>query len=358
MSEQLVQLPDEQKIKAMSAHILQKTELPEMQCIVKNMLYEGLAILAGPPKIGKSWCSLQLGLSVSQGDNFLGFETNQGTVLYLALEDSYKRLQSRLNIMLDGKEAPKSFLFAIRCNSLATGLLSQLQAFLLENPAIKLIIIDTLQLVRGQAEKNETFYGNDYKELNTIKQFADENHICIVLIHHFRKMADISDTFNQISGTTGITGAADTMITLSKEKRFEDKTILSLTGRDIEGGEFLLKSDKKTRRWELISSMEELEVMNQRTMYQNNPIVITINELLDKNPEGLKISSKDLYNEIIYRRKRKPNQGSPGALTRAIGALALQMAEHDGIHYEAPNPNGGANGRKLYFCRAREKSNR
>lgn len=357
MSEQVIKLKDEQKIKAIPAHILQKTQIPEVECIVKNMLYEGLAVWAGPPKIGKSWGSLQLGISVSKGENFLGFETNKSDVLYLALEDSYRRLQSRLNIMLDGEEPPKGFLFAIKCKSLATGLLSQLKAFLLENPAIKLIIIDTLQLVRGQAEKNETFYGNDYKELNKIKQFADENHICIVLIHHFRKMADISDTFNQISGTTGITGAADTMITLSKEKRFEERTILSLTGRDIEGGEFLLKTDKRTHKWELISSMDELEAMNQRIMYQNNPIVITINELLDENPEGLKITSRDLYNEMICRRKRKPNQGSPGALTRAIGELTIQMAEHDGIHYEAPNPNGGANGRKLYFCRTRKKDN-
>lgn len=357
MEKKIIQLKEEQKIQAIPANVLQEAQLPEAQCIVKNMLYEGLAVWAGPPKIGKSWCSLQLGISVSKGEKFLGFETNKSDVLYLALEDSYRRLQSRLNIMLDGEEPPEGFLFAIRCNSLATGLLSQLQAFLLENPAIKLIIIDTLQLVRGQAEKNETFYSNDYKELNTIKQFADENHICIVVIHHFRKMADISDTFNQISGTTGITGAADTMITLSKEKCFEDKTILSLTGRDIEGGEFLLKTNKITHKWELISSREEIEAMNQKTMYEHNPIVITINELLNENPEGLKIGSKDLYEEMFCRRKRKPNQGSPGALTRAIKELALQMAEYDGIHYDAPNPNGGANGRKMYFCRTRKKDN-
>lgn len=357
MAEQLVQLQDEQKIKAMSAHALQNAELPEMQCIVKNMLYEGLAILAGPPKIGKSWCSLQLGLSVAQGDNFLGFETNQGTVLYLALEDSYKRLQSRLNIMLDGKEAPKSFLFAIRCNSLSTGLLAQLNAFLVENPGIKLIIIDTLQLVRGTVNKNDTLYGNDYKEISTLKKFADDNHISIVLIHHFRKMADSSDTFNQITGTTGITGAADTMITLSKESRFKEKTLLSLTGRDIDGGEFVLKSDKQNHKWELIGSQDEIEKINNKFIYENNPIITTINKLLEEYPTGFEMTSSELYNKILPYSGAKPKSRSASALTRELSKLKLEMLTYDNIYYEPPNPNGGAKGRTLYFCKIKNKEN-
>lgn len=101
---------EQQKVKginAISAKELQDTNIPELNSIVENMLYEGLAILAGAPKCGKSWISLQLGLALSQGKEFLGFETTKSDVLYLALEDSYRRLQDRLNIMIKGENAPE-----------------------------------------------------------------------------------------------------------------------------------------------------------------------------------------------------------------------------------------------------------
>lgn len=100
---------NEKKIFAISAKELQDTNIPELNSIVENMLYEGLAILAGAPKCGKSWFSLQLGLDVSQGKEFLGFQTTKGDVLYLALEDSYRRLKDRLNIMLENENAPERF---------------------------------------------------------------------------------------------------------------------------------------------------------------------------------------------------------------------------------------------------------
>lgn len=243
------------------------------------------------------------------------------------------------------------FLFGIRCNTLDTGLLEQLNTSITENKNIKLIIIDTLQLIRGNTNRNDTLYGNDYKEISKIKKFADKNHICILLIHHFRKMADTSDTFNQITGTTGITGAADTMITISKEKRFDKQTLFSLTGRDIEGQEILLNTNQKTHMWEVIGTQEDLERINKKLIYENNPIIITINKLLDENPNGLEITSKELYNKILFYTKTKPKPGSPAALTKEVNKLQMDMLLYDGIHYEPPNANGGGRGRKLYFCK-------
>ena len=247
------------------------------------------------------------------------------------------------------------FLLANVCNSLDNGLLSQLKEFINEKNDIKLIIIDTLQLVRGEANRNDTLYGNDYKEISKLKNFADDNHICILLIHHFRKMNDVSDTFNQITGTTGITGAADTMMTISKEKRFEDKTILSLTERDIEGGEFMLRVENETHMWKLIGTQEDLKEMDKKFMYENNPIIITINELLEENPSGFEMTSTELYNQILFHTKNKPNVGSAGALTKAINKLQFDMWHYDSIYYESPNANGGSKGRKLYFCRRKDK---
>lgn len=110
MVEQIKKSENIQKICAVSAKELQNSTLPEQNVIVENMLYEGLSVFAGPPKIGKSWFSLQLGISVSTGTDFLGFKTVKGRVLYLALEDSYRRLQNRLNIMLNNEKAPERFL--------------------------------------------------------------------------------------------------------------------------------------------------------------------------------------------------------------------------------------------------------
>lgn len=249
------------------------------------------------------------------------------------------------------KKHLNGFLFSINCKQLDNGLIDQLKEFLAEFNDIKLIIIDTLQLVRGLSNKNDTLYGNDYKEISKLKKFADDNHICILVIHHFRKMQDVSDTFNQISGTTGITGAADTLISLSKEERFEDKTLLSLTGRDIEGGEFILKSNKKTHIWELIGSQNELQEFNKKFLYQQNPIIRTINKLLEEHSNVIEITSTELYNEIIFHTKTTPKVKSASALTKTINKLQLDMLKYDGIYYEPPNPNGGANGRKLYFCK-------
>lgn len=247
------------------------------------------------------------------------------------------------------------FFLTNMCNSLDDGLIDQLKEFINKKKYIKLLIIDTLQLVRGETNRNDTLYGNDYKEISKLKSFADDNHICILLIHHFRKMNDVSDTFNQITGTTGITGAADTMMTLSKEKRFEDKTILSLTGRDIEGGEFMLKVEKETHIWQLIGTQEDLKEFDKKFIYENNPIIITINELLEENPSGFEMTSTELYNQILFHTKNKPNVGSAGALTKAINKLQFDMLNYDSIYYAPPNTNGGAKGRKLYFCRRRDK---
>lgn len=94
-------------LRIVSAQKLQQADLPKLNMLVENMLYEGLAILAGPPKSGKSWASLQLAYCISTGQPFLGRKTKKSECLYLALEDSYNRLQNRLNIMTNGELAPE-----------------------------------------------------------------------------------------------------------------------------------------------------------------------------------------------------------------------------------------------------------
>ncbi len=132
----------------------------------------------------------------------MGFDTNKNETLYLALEDSVHRIKSRIEKILGvGQPAPTGFHIATSCNTLDDGLLIELQNTLNENPNIKLIIIDTLQKVRGAQVRGETWYASDYKEIAKLKKFADVNKVCVLAIHHLRKQKD-SDPFNQISGST------------------------------------------------------------------------------------------------------------------------------------------------------------
>lgn len=189
-------------IESYTARELLELNLKEPMPIVKGMLFPGFSILAGSPKVGKSWLCLDLGISTSRGETFLTFDTNAVETLYLALEDSETRLKSRISKILGpGGVAPNNFHIATNCHGLDEGLLIELENKIKENPNIKLIIIDTLQKVRGAQVRGETWYASDYKEIAKLKKFADENELCILAIHHLRKQKD-SDVFNQISGST------------------------------------------------------------------------------------------------------------------------------------------------------------
>jgi RecA-family ATPase len=226
-----------------SAAELQDTYLPPLKFVVEGLLPQGLGILASPPKYGKSWLVLDLCLSVAAGKPFLNRPTNRGECLYLALEDSLHRLKERTDKVLDGSAAPVGFDFVTRCADLSEGLIGQLEGHVKAHPKTALIVIDTFQKIRGAAGK-ETAYSADYHEVGQLKAFADRFGLCLLLVHHLRKMDDEGDVFNRISGTNGIAGAADTILVLSKLSRGDADTTLSVVGRDVESAETVLSFDK------------------------------------------------------------------------------------------------------------------
>ena len=152
---------------------LQNKNLPPIIFYIDNFIPQGLTILCSSPKMGKSWMALDMGLSISMGTPFMGFNTQQSKVLYLALEDSENRLQTRTNKLLNGKIAPIDFLYAIQCDDISNGLIEELEEIKEKEPNVKVIIIDTLQKVRGMYRGSNN-YANDYKELSEIKSFADK----------------------------------------------------------------------------------------------------------------------------------------------------------------------------------------
>lgn len=215
--------------------------------IVKGLIAQGLHILAGAPKTGKSWLCLWLCLCISKGEAIWGLETKKGTTLYLCLEDSHARIQNRLFDITE--DAPNNLLFVTSSLSLSKGLEEQIEHFIALHPDTVLIIIDTLQMVRQVS--SDYGYASDYKDLTILKKLSDKYQIAILLIHHMRKEED-KDTFNMISGTTGMQGAVDSCFTLVEEKRGERNAVLSCIGRDIERREIKLRRNDNNI-WEKIS---------------------------------------------------------------------------------------------------------
>ena len=226
---------------------LMTTPLPPIRFIISGLLPQGLHILAGPPKVGKSWLALWLCLQVSKGEPVWGFESRQGSVLYLCLEDSYARIQKRLLDVTD--DAPDNLFFSTISAKLREGLEQQVEQFLSEHTDTVLIVIDTLQRIRGNTNDANP-YASDYRDLGILKELADQNHIAVLLIHHLRKMND-DDPMNMISGTTGISGATDSNFVLRKSKRSGNSATLYCTGRDIEYRELVLEFDAQTHIWKL-----------------------------------------------------------------------------------------------------------
>lgn len=265
-----------------SAEELQNMNLLPITFFVKDLIPQGLTLICSVPKLGKSWFALQLCLAITSGQKFLKFGTNKCSCLYLALEDSKNRLKDRTTKLLGESNFPSNLYFNTNNKIISNGLISELNNFIENHEDIKVIVIDTLQKVRG-ISKTTNVYANDYKELSSLKTFADKYNIAIILIHHLRKGFQTTDVFDRVSGTNGITGTADTTIILSKDNREDVDTKMAVVGRDVEYNEYVIMFNKDTCKWEMKGTAEELNKFIERQEYNNNTLIKTIKQLLEDN---------------------------------------------------------------------------
>ena len=241
-------------------HTVSLTELydtvyqPRAQ-VIDGLLCSGVYLFAGAPKVGKSFFMAQLGYHVSGGIPLWEYPVHKGTVLYLALEDDYARLQKRLSCMF-GMDSIDAFHFATQAKNLKDGLNGQLNKLAREHPDTKLIIIDTLQKIR-EVGGEKFSYASDYEIVTRLKQFADQHNICILLVHHTRKQT-ADDSFETISGTNGLLGAADGAFIMQKEKRTDNKAVLDIVGRDQQDQRLHLLFDRERCLWQLTKAETEL----------------------------------------------------------------------------------------------------
>ena len=333
--------PQPPRLYTVSARDLQRTALLPPAWVVEGLLCEGASMLASRPKMGKSWMVLDLCLRVARGEPFLGFPTWKGECLYLALEDNQRRLKTRLTKLLGDRDAPEGFYFSTQSHDLSEGLLEELETHVREHPNTKLIVIDTLQRVRPAGSARESAYSADYRAVVPLKRFADAHRLCLLLVHHLRKMGDDGDPFNRISGTNGILGALDTSIVLDRERRGDEDTVFSVTGRDVESQEKVIRFDKESCRWTLVGDASQLRERLERERYEGSPVVKTIRALVKQGHGQWCGSMAELMQAGHYIAKCALASSNRG-LSAAVRRLDSQLFQYDNItHRRTQNGQGG-----------------
>lgn len=316
MQMEFLQQLDSSYIKTISMTELYENVFISNPPIIDGLLYPGTYLFVGAPKLGKSFFMIQLAYHVSTGTPLWNYNVRKGTVLYLALEDNYSRLQTRLYRMF-GSESTDNMHLSTVSKQLGNGLIEQLNRFITDHKDTNLIIIDTLQKVR-EIGGEKFSYANDYEIISQLKRFADNNKICLMLVHHTRKQKS-DDNFDMISGTNGLLGAADGAFLLHKEKRTSNSAVLEISGRDQQDQKLHLIRNTESLAWELENAETELWsvppepileiiaslVNNENPIWQGSPTELADKLSLDMNPNAmtrkLNVNAGRLYNEYNIR---------------------------------------------------------
>ena len=305
--------------------------------VVDTLLAQGLHILAGSPKVGKSWLALWLAVTVAKGEPVWNMTTRQGTTLYLCLEDSVLRIQNRLFEITE--DAPSSVHFCTECALIGQGLEEQVETFLTAHPDTVLVIIDTLQMIRPI---HDATYANDYRDLSVLKRLADKHSIAILLFHHLRK-EKAEDVFHRISGTTAISGAVDSSFILVEEKRGSGRAKLSCVGRDIEYRELELQRGSENV-WELVSDSgtqagqpgEQIVTLLSAFLTDRNNFIGTPTELSEQiDPDRSRsITPKKVARIILQSVDALNKAGITAVVRRSNGKRLIELHRADRVDLE------------------------
>ncbi len=276
---------------------LMETRFRVRPAVIDGLLPVGTYLLAGAPKIGKSFLVLQMAYQVSMGTPFLGFSSRQGTVLYLALEDTCERLQKRLAQMTE--QDSEHLILSVFSETLDEGLTERLSDFWSEHADTVLIVIDTLQRVRSRTPDGGS-YAADYDTLARLKEFSDTFGVTVLVVHHTRKEG-AEDVFNMISGTNGLMGAAD--------------------------GALLLHKDAAHLHWELV------EVETGRFKEPPNPLVELVSRLVNEEDPSWSGTATELAR--CLSEMDSSQSFTPNWIVRTLNAQQDTLLRKYDIHYVA-----------------------
>jgi hypothetical protein len=314
---------------------LQTKQFKPVRIILPGLIPEGITILAGKPKIGKSWLLLDICLAIA-GDRFVLGEIKggQGDVLYLALEDNERRLKKRVDKILQSAAASKALEVHTEWRRVDQGGLDDIEAWCKEHPKRRLISIDTLAKIRPIIGRSEQAYAADYRAIEGLQKLAGEYQVGIVLSHHLRKASSEDDAFDDVSGTLGLTGAADTIIVM---KRHSGMVKVFVRGRDIEEGEFAAEFNKETCRWRLVGVADDVFRSQERQLIltalkdagrpMSVPELMAVTERHDRHA---------LYN-LLYKMAKAGEVTQPSRGQWAYSLNSVGIVGNDVIANQPPN---------------------
>jgi RecA-family ATPase len=246
-----------------SASQLKSMIFPDITYVVFGLIVEGLTILAGRPKIGKSWLALELCIAVALGLGTLGnLSTVQGDVLYCALEDNRRRLQKRINKLISHftSEWPTRLTLATQWRRLDDGGVEDIADWVASVPNPRLVVLDTLAGVRPPRQNGEALYDSDYRALVELHRLANDKAFAILVLHHTRKL-EADDPLDTVSGTLGLVGCADTALVLGRSSQ---GTTLYVRGRDLEEREDAIVFDRERCIWTIQGVAAEVRQSDTR----------------------------------------------------------------------------------------------
>ena len=252
---------------------IQAMDLPDLQWVIEGMLPEGLAIIAGRPKQGKSRMAMNIVAAVAQemGKALGSLDVAHGRVLVLALEDSERRLKRRLTEI---GAWPEKLVFTTKWEP---GNVAAFEEFLDAHPDTKVIIIDTYGRWVPPSEKGRNPYESSVANLAILQAIAMERHIAIVLVMHTRK-SEAAEAIDEISGDTGLSGTADTIWVLKRVPGQTSDGILHVTGRDVELESYALDWDERLFSWKLVGKAKDVFMSRER---------MEVCDVLRRHPGGL-----------------------------------------------------------------------
>jgi RecA-family ATPase len=287
-----------------------------VEYVVPEIIPEGLTILAGRPKIGKSWLALDIALAVSGGRAVLGDITPpQGDVLYAALEDNKRRLWKRIRKIMAVPHIswPPALTLTTQWRRLDAGGTEDIREWAESVPSPRMVILDTLAGVRPDRNSRDTLYDGDYRALRDLHAWANETGIAVLILHHTRKM-EADDPIDTISGSLGLAGCADTSVILSRNQK---GTTLYLRGRDVEEQEHAMLFNAENCRWSILGDAAEV----QRS-YARSKILTALEESVDlmMTPADLTAATGLPRNTVDQRLHRMVQDGEIVRVSRGLYA--------------------------------------
>lgn len=312
---------------------LMSREFDELWQPVEGLIAEGLTVLVGGSKMGKSWLCLDMACSVAAGTPFLGRRTSQCPVLYLALEDSLRRLQDRIRKQgqIPGRDS-FDLSFATISRTLDDGFEEQLERWMHEHGGKCLVIVDVLQKVSGATSRRDgNAYQAGFKKAAMIKAIADRYKAAVIVVHHTKRGKE-EDPFDMVSGGNGLMAAADATMIMTR-KRGESYADIQITGRDVQEDLFTIQMDE-SMRWHIAVREEP------PTAYDYNPYVMAIKAIVRDNPDGTRLCFEDFlsfaYEEIGHAIARQKTDIRP-----SIEAIQEELLRRDHIKVDLTPANRG-----------------